>query len=110
MQKRLDALTVRPKPTAQPQPKPKPAAKVGPKQAGSRKPTLVCAEALKNQDKTWNVTFDNERACVLELTADANRRWNQAAQRKEVKGRRVGQSGPFSPGWQRCGADQPCRA
>ena len=39
---------------------------------------------LKNQDKTWNVTFDNDRAYMLELTAKANRRWNQAAQRKEV--------------------------
>ena len=38
---------------------------------------------LKNQDKTWNVTFDNDRACMLELTAKANRRWNEAALAKK---------------------------
>ena len=37
---------------------------------------------LKNRDKTRNVTFDNERAYMLELTAKANHRWNRVAQRK----------------------------
>ncbi|MHB8898496.1 MAG: cellulase family glycosylhydrolase [Thermoguttaceae bacterium] len=34
---------------------------------------------LSSQNKTWNVTFANERAYMLELAAEANRRWNQAA-------------------------------
>ncbi len=36
---------------------------------------------LQHQDGTWNTTFDNNRAYMLEMTAAANRRWNQAAQR-----------------------------
>lgn len=30
---------------------------------------------LSSQEKTWNVTFDNERAYMISLTAEANRRW-----------------------------------
>ena len=33
---------------------------------------------LKDQEKTWNLTFDNDRAYMLEMTAKANRRWNRA--------------------------------
>jgi hypothetical protein len=40
---------------------------------------------LKDQNTTWNVTFDNERAYMLKMTAEANRRWNQAARRKGKK-------------------------
>jgi endo-1,4-beta-mannosidase len=32
---------------------------------------------LSGQEKTWNVTFDNERAYMISLTAEANRRWGQ---------------------------------
>lgn len=38
---------------------------------------------LTGQEKTWNVTFDNSRAYMLTLAAEANRRWNQAALEKE---------------------------
>jgi len=34
---------------------------------------------LPAQNGTWNVTFDNDRAWMIELTAQANRRWNKAA-------------------------------
>jgi len=34
---------------------------------------------LPAQNGTWNVTFDNDRAWMIELTAQANRRWNRAA-------------------------------
>jgi hypothetical protein len=34
---------------------------------------------LESQSQDWSVTFDNARAYMLKLTADANRRWNQAA-------------------------------
>ncbi len=34
---------------------------------------------FKSQDNTWNVTFDNPRAYMLQLIAEANRRWNEAA-------------------------------
>jgi len=37
---------------------------------------------LKKRNKTWNVTFDNDRTYMLELTAEANRRWNQAAKER----------------------------
>jgi hypothetical protein len=37
---------------------------------------------LKDQDKTWNVTFENDRAYMLKATAEANHRWNRAARRK----------------------------
>jgi hypothetical protein len=33
----------------------------------------------KHQDDTWNVTFDNDRAYMLKLVAEANRRWGRAA-------------------------------
>ena len=29
---------------------------------------------LKSQDKSWNATFDNDRAYMLKLTVEANRR------------------------------------
>lgn len=32
---------------------------------------------LSGQEKTWNVTFDNERAYMIRLTVEANRRWGQ---------------------------------
>ena len=31
------------------------------------------------QDKDWNATFENSRACMIQLSAEANRRWNAAA-------------------------------
>jgi hypothetical protein len=34
---------------------------------------------LASQDRSWNATFDNDRAYMLNLTAEANRRWNKAA-------------------------------
>ena len=34
---------------------------------------------LGSQSKDWSVTFDNARAYMLQLTAEANRRWNKAA-------------------------------
>jgi hypothetical protein len=34
---------------------------------------------LESQSQDWSVTFDNARAYMLKLTAEANRRWNQAA-------------------------------
>ena len=34
---------------------------------------------LESQSQDWSVTSDNGRAYMLKLTADANRRWNQAA-------------------------------
>lgn len=34
---------------------------------------------LKSQDQSWHTTFDNDRAYMLKLTAEANRRWNAAA-------------------------------
>jgi len=34
---------------------------------------------LESQSQDWSVTFDNGRAYMLKLTAEANRRWNQAA-------------------------------
>jgi hypothetical protein len=34
---------------------------------------------LKSQNNSWNTTFDNDRAYMLKLTAEANRRWNKAA-------------------------------
>ena len=37
---------------------------------------------LKGQDKSWNVTIDNDRACMLQLSAEANRRWNAATRRE----------------------------
>ncbi len=40
---------------------------------------------LKSQAETWNVTFDNDRAYMLDLTAQANRRWNQKALQGEKK-------------------------
>lgn len=36
---------------------------------------------LPSQQKDWNVTYDNDRAYMLELTAEANRRWSQAEKR-----------------------------
>lgn len=32
---------------------------------------------LPSQDKDWNVTFENERAYMIQLTAEANRRWKR---------------------------------
>jgi hypothetical protein len=32
---------------------------------------------LSGQEKTWNVTFGNERAYMISLTVEANRRWGQ---------------------------------
>jgi hypothetical protein len=34
---------------------------------------------LPNQSKTWNVTFASDRAYMIDLAAEANRRWRQAA-------------------------------
>ena len=34
---------------------------------------------LKSQNNGWNATFDNDRAYMLKLTAEANHRWNKAA-------------------------------
>lgn len=34
---------------------------------------------LTNQEGTWNATFDNPRAYMLERVAEANCRWNRAA-------------------------------
>ena len=34
---------------------------------------------LKSQNRDWNITFDNPRAWMLRLVAEANRRWNGAA-------------------------------
>jgi hypothetical protein len=34
---------------------------------------------LENQSQDWSVTFDNSRAYILKLTAEANQRWNQKA-------------------------------
>ena len=34
---------------------------------------------LAGQKDTWSVTFDNDRAYMIQLTAEANRRWNRAA-------------------------------
>lgn len=34
---------------------------------------------LPSQRQDWSATFENERAYMLQLTAQANRRWNQAA-------------------------------
>ncbi len=36
---------------------------------------------LDSQSNDWSVTFDNARAYMLTLTAEANRRWNREAQR-----------------------------
>ena len=36
---------------------------------------------LDSQNPDWNVTFENSRAFMLKMTADANRRWNAAALR-----------------------------
>jgi hypothetical protein len=34
---------------------------------------------LESQSQDWSVTFGNSRSYMLKLTAEANRRWNQAA-------------------------------
>lgn len=34
---------------------------------------------LESQSRDWSVTFENARAFMIKLTAEANRRWNQAA-------------------------------
>ena len=34
---------------------------------------------LKSQDKGWNATFENSRAYMLKLVAEANRRWQKSA-------------------------------
>jgi hypothetical protein len=39
---------------------------------------------LPNQTTTWNVTFDNERAYMIRLTAEANRRWQLQADRRKL--------------------------
>jgi hypothetical protein len=37
---------------------------------------------LPNQTATWNVTFDNERAYMIGLTAEANQRWGRDTRTK----------------------------
>ena len=34
---------------------------------------------LESQSRDWSVTFENARAYMIKLTAEANRRWNQSA-------------------------------
>jgi hypothetical protein len=36
---------------------------------------------LPSQNKDWNATFDNARAYMIKLSAEANRQWNAAARR-----------------------------
>ena len=38
---------------------------------------------LPSQNKDWNVTFDNDRACMISLTVEANRRWGQKKNHSE---------------------------
>ncbi len=37
---------------------------------------------LKDQEGSWSVTFDNDRAFMLKVVSEANRRWNEAALRR----------------------------
>ena len=39
----------------------------------------TCRHAKNQIPISWNATFDNDRAYMLKLTAEANRRWNKAA-------------------------------